>query len=347
MKQTLSFLILFLVFCCSCTDKNFPLHPTAKHPGKISIQTGLAAYTYENNSSPLLELKRVNQSHEKAIIYFGKDRVNKAPEEDAVGYDHLFYPPNSLPIGQTLSLEKSEVANIHYLEFLHFVSLDSGQQKAKTYYPTLEEEELENYFNNPNFYFYPVVGVSKEQAEAYCKWKSQILNVKMAQVHNEHNFEKHKEIVNNGGTYQFIGRLPTSEEWLREGRKAFQEVDTVESEFGKKAVKFLKKEKEIVGLANHNEPIKGEKLRLLNSNLFDSKPTYLRWDIPFYVFSYQPSSASFYNLIGNVSEIVEEGYAIGGSFRTPWRELKLEEKYQEIPAKDVGFRCVCEVIKKN
>lgn len=61
-----------------------------------------------------------------------------------------------------------------------------------------DEPEKENYFFNPNFDDYPVVGISQKAAFAYCIWKSNTENIKLTQ-------QGKPKILNY--------RLPTEAEW--------------------------------------------------------------------------------------------------------------------------------------
>ena len=85
-------------------------------------------------------------------------------------------------------MDKYEVTNINWREYLHWMEIVFGGVapnlvKAATPDFTVWREELaynepyvENYFNHPAFNFYPVVGVTWEQAMDYCVWRTDRVN---------------------------------------------------------------------------------------------------------------------------------------------------------------------------
>ncbi len=334
--------MLGLTLCLGCSDHILPRHPTLKQPGKYSLLTGLGVYTHEPLDESHLQLTKVKKSYEKSILYYGEKIKFEQTDTIDYGYKHPFYPPNALPISDSSTLDISEVANLHYLEFLNFVFLDTPQHNAIKYIPLLDQEFLKSYFYNPDFYFYPVVGVNREQAEAYCKWRAQVVTYKLNEATIYYKKRGSPKMFISGESYYLIGRLPTAKEWLREGIKAYTDLDSVEYVPGKKAINYLKNGQKNFGYSSLSKLSgKIEPLKLLGTNLSGTKPDYLKWGIPFYIFSYKPSSMGYYNLIGNVAELIQEGYAIGGSYESTWIETLSVRK--KSPAKDVGFRCVCEV----
>ena len=337
--------LLSLILCLGCSDSVIPKHPTAKQPGRYSLQTGLKIYTHESLGEPYMQLTKFKKSYEKTILYFGENNTSgKQPEPDDFQFKYPFYPPSSLPIGETVTMDITEVANIHYLEYLNFITLDSPQHIILKYIPFLDQDLLKSYFYNPEFYFYPVVGVNQEQAEAYCRWKAQVVTQKLSEGVIEYKQKGQPKKVVSGNSYHLTGRLPTEKEWLLEGKRAYNDLDSVDFSLRKEAINYITKYEIAIGdVSSKKIPGPSEQLRILGSNLSDTKPDYLRWKIPFYIFSYKPSSTGFYNLIGNVAELVHEGYALGGSYETTFRETLVNSN--SVPARDVGFRCVCEMKK--
>jgi len=84
-------------------------------------------------------------------------------------------------------LDETEVSNQDYREFTHWTSRvypgdgakvkaitpDSSVWRAKLAY---NEPYVNNYFRHPAYSEYPVVGVTWEQAEAYCAWRTDRVN---------------------------------------------------------------------------------------------------------------------------------------------------------------------------
>ena len=87
-------------------------------------------------------------------------------------------------------MDETEVANIHWLEYLYYVKLDSTREFYESALPdtTVWARELafndpyvDHYLRYPGFRYYPVVGVTWIQANDYCKWSTAVVNEKLAE----------------------------------------------------------------------------------------------------------------------------------------------------------------------
>lgn len=86
-----------------------------------------------------------------------------------------------------LYVDKTEVTNIHWLEFLYFKEME-GKERVN-----IPDPGINPHFRYPTNRWKPCTGITYEQAVAYCKWRSAVLSAKMDR--------------------QVICRLPTSDEW--------------------------------------------------------------------------------------------------------------------------------------
>src|SRR5690606_15152503 len=105
--------------------------------------------------------------------------------------EDLTYENNNTPRRVTVSsffMDETEVANVHYREYLYWL--------ARVYsndYPNIAAEALpdtqvwrnalqyneplvEYYFRHAAYNYYPVVGVTWDQANAYAQWRSDRVN---------------------------------------------------------------------------------------------------------------------------------------------------------------------------
>ncbi len=85
-------------------------------------------------------------------------------------------------------MDKYEVSNLNWREYEHWMSVVFGAVAPNLVQQTLPDttvwrEELaynepyvENYYRHPAFSFYPVVGISWEQAMAYSRWRTDRVN---------------------------------------------------------------------------------------------------------------------------------------------------------------------------
>ncbi len=111
-----------------------------------------------------------------------------AVEEDVMG------DWNNIPTRKTVNsfyIDQSEVANIHYREYLYWINnvFDGDEFKAVregALPDTLvwrselayNEPMVEYYFRHPSYNYYPVVGVTWQQAHDFCLWRTDRVNEK-------------------------------------------------------------------------------------------------------------------------------------------------------------------------
>lgn len=146
-------------------------------------------------------------------------------------------PPGTIKINDSLYIDKGPVDNLMYLEFtgsvekfwtyklrdslkkLELKNIDKSlltgsldlKQNEEIFRKVIEVEDLEipggvelyDYFNHPEYLYNPVIGISKEQAELYCTWRSDMVNLLWSTEIDSGNYSKVEY------------RLPTKEEYIR------------------------------------------------------------------------------------------------------------------------------------
>jgi gliding motility-associated lipoprotein GldJ len=121
-------------------------------------------------------------------------------------------------------MDETEVANIHWLEYLASVKKDSSEEFYLSALPDTQvwvgalsynDPYVDHYFRYPGFRYFPVVGVSWLQANDYCIWRTAVVNKNLAQQAGLENIPE-----NNGGRIPLETgvvvpsyRLPTEAEW--------------------------------------------------------------------------------------------------------------------------------------
>lgn len=224
----------------------------------------------------------------------------------------------------------SEVTNISYLEFLSYQK-NLGIDISELLPDTLvwrdkigySEPYVEYYFRHPAYRQYPVVGVSKVQAELFCDWLTKVL------------IEKYRS-DEGSDIDSLIVRLPTKQEWIfaAQGGNEYYEypwkghsLRVEEGKFqGQIRANFVRYKGDYMGIAGS-----------LNDNA----------DITAPVISYWPNDFGLYNCAGNVAEMIaDEDKALGGCWRSSGYNIKVtsEIPFSE-PSSQVGFRYLIEVVK--
>ncbi|MEO9802485.1 MAG: SUMF1/EgtB/PvdO family nonheme iron enzyme [Reichenbachiella sp.] len=314
-------------------------HPTAGDPSPVSEITDREIYTYNKvYEIDRLLLQEVNDYSEQSVFYNGyfdawKQKENKS---NPLYFQLYIVPPHTIPLFKKVYIDATEVANIHYQEFLHFIERDSGQAIHDSYMPILDEKYMEDYYNNPEFYFFPVVGINPESAKRYCDWRAQNLNEGLQVfLANESKYKK----------YKYVGRLPTEHEWRRAAGHSSKEIKDRTYELSKKGLEFL--EQDIVKNQFADEKIlESSTVYGYNVNLDHGTAFAIKKDIPYYIYGFEPRVTGSYNMYGNVKEIVQEGYAIGGSYKTSNSHADLFEHVKEFDYQtDIGFRCVTKIVR--
>lgn len=237
-------------------------------------------------------------------------------------------PPGTVQLKDRLYIDRTEIANVHWREFLFYtLNVDSGRHFK------LEDALLdtlvwasqdqgyalsEHYFRHPSFNSYPAVGITHQQAETFCRWRTQAVNQMLTQSKTA-NYPFRKVLY----------RLPTNEEWelaAADGLDLYSYPYGLVSLYDKKGRILIHTYKQPVSRGEHTSSVK----------IYTSSTT-----------AFYPNSKGIYQLQGNVSEMIaDEGIAKGGNFTWPADSARVNQKhFYTKPQEWLGFRCVCEIIE--
>ncbi len=253
----------------------------------------------------------------KTIRFFSKDLIYEPLERD-----YLF-------------ISNTEISNLQYMGYLDWLLKNNKKEEYLRMLPDTQvwrnnmvynEPFVKYYLRHPAYLRYPVVGVSYQQAIAFCNWVADRLME--TEEFKKLNLEK------------IILRLPTENEWKKAARGTLPETaiwpwegNTIRMENckkkdeGKYRLNVKKGKGDLGGIASQ-----------LNDAGFITIPTY----------SYWPNTIGLYNICGNVAEWVHEHKAKGGS----WNDLPYNARIDfnspiladTFRSATIGFRPVLEII---
>ncbi len=269
-------------------------------------------------------------------------------------------PPGTLWLYDSISIDKTEIANIHWLEYLYYLNQDSSKLTYKKALPDTsvwlnvgDSTGWKFYLRHPQLRYYPVVGITHSQAINYCAWRSAVVNKQIQRQSMQGN--KDSRLKN----YHFRYRLPTVYEWEW---AAIGKLDVQKYPFGyvningkssltgkaedyfdklQTSVEFEIFKKEFEEFSHSKQEIIFNVTKSFkNYFLYGAKATIKTFDkkIP-------PNSLGLHQMIGNVAEMtIEEGIAKGGSWFHYLEESAIKNQITySSPEAWLGFRCVCEI----
>lgn len=235
-------------------------------------------------------------------------------------------------------MHESEISNYNYLEFImdmenkvkpdSLLKLLPDSTVWKAYH---RGKSLVNYyFKHPAYRNYPVVGITHDQALAFCSWLTNKLNESESMP-----FAK------------IVARLPKKSEWeyAANGNKEGNIFPWDGYELIDEKYLYLANFKVISQASIKKVESDTILITSRNNELIPKTPDYL---YPIHIF--KQNAFGLFNMAGNASEYVEEkGVLKGGSFNSTGYYLNLyhSEKYskEDYRSAETGFRIVIQIIE--
>lgn len=234
-----------------------------------------------------------------------------------------FVPPGTVQISDSLFADKTEISNLAWQEYELWTKMQYGSH-SKEHLATLpdtlvwreklsyNEPYVEYYYRHPAYKNFPVVGISYEQAVAYCRWRTMFVKLVLS---NKKNFK----------SQDLEYRLPTKKEWEALAESTSAAIDK----------KGKDKKGNLTIMCVNPKP---------NGDCLYGKYS----DVTAPVDEFPKNSLGLYNTAGNVAEMVlEKGICKGGGWRNALEDCRpaVDAHYSK-PSSWIVFRCVC-VVKKG
>ncbi|MFC6996546.1 gliding motility lipoprotein GldJ [Rufibacter roseus] len=287
-------------------------HPTSRKPGSVSTATGVEYDEGDDGTGfTVADYSDLPQGPGLVFIEGGRTTLGSAEEDVALTRDNI---ERTVTVA-SFFMDEAEVANIHWLEYLHYMR-DSSEVLYKAALPDTLVWERELSFNDPyvNYYlrypgfrFYPVVGVSWRQANDYCVWRTQMVNKVLAEDYDG-DLDPSAGLPIESGAVLPNYRLPTEAEWEYAAQALIgTQLDEEENQLNKRIYPWDGHQvRNPYGrnmgqfLANFKRG-RGDYAGIAGS-LNDGAM------ITEYIYAYPPNDFGLYNMAGNVNEWVQDVY---------------------------------------
>lgn len=194
--------------------------PTSANPGAYSSATGL--YFNEGDTTfKVTDFEGQPEGPNLVYIEGGRMTMGSFEEDILLARDNL---ERTVTVA-SFYMDETEVANIHWLEYMFYVKDNYDDQDSATVakYPTKEDyvnsiepkEDVwkgqlafndpyqEHYLRYPGFRYFPVVGVSWVQANDYARWRTDAVNK---------NFERQAIAAGYEFDSTYLDQLPPEQE---------------------------------------------------------------------------------------------------------------------------------------
>jgi gliding motility-associated lipoprotein GldJ len=180
---------LFMLTACPLEKASNKLSSSGKassnNIGSVSTATGIA---YNQKGGFQTDKSFKGQIAGPNLVFIEGGRfVMGTIEEDVLGtHDNV---ERTVSV-QSFYMDETEIANVHWLEYLYAIQKDSTQEFYESALPdttvwrndlAFNDPYVEQYLRFPGFRMYPVVGVSWRQANDYCKWRTAVVNKRLAE----------------------------------------------------------------------------------------------------------------------------------------------------------------------
>lgn len=234
---------------------------------------------------------------------------------------------------QAFYMQNYEVTNKQYNDFLDWLEkkgseAEKNSAKLQTENWTTESgmnlnQYAEHYHIHEAYQDYPVVNVTYEGAILYCNYLEQKINSELRAAKVKIRLPEHAEFIRAGA----VDNLKSTYSW---GDTHMRNADgTLRANFIRIPQASLTRDKDgnII-----SQPVSYDHFHEENQSVDFTAPSK----------SYFPSELGFYNLNGNVAEMIaEEGIAVGGSWMNYGYDIRLQSRSEyEIASAKVGFRPV-------
>jgi len=278
-------------------------------------------------------------------------------------------PPGCVKVNDTLFMDETEVQNTIWQNYLFYLKRDSIELDHDPYVAALPDttvwlkefgkrigaEFMKYYHRSEESMYYPVVGITYEQAVAFCKWRSAM----DTQLFNYQYKKNDKELSEFSSVWvEFHYRLPTEEEWETAcisnnvSKAGYYGFGNAFGEFPK--ARHIKMALDtIVKSKSLNKDIQDFYSMYPHLLLANVKPEVIPYFIakrklPRFtenVYYYPPNELGLYGMTGNVAELINpKGSTKGGSWADPLSRCRYEiTGISNGASTRIGFRCVCNI----